>query len=104
MKLVFDTMVCVENVAAVIAAHYAVWLQGLSHERSPGPEALLSAMSASFFCSLSALVLGVASLIAFRVLKNRLAIDLGFRKTWAVFSLCASAAIFLISLMPVEVG
>jgi hypothetical protein len=105
MKWFFDSTVFIENVAALIAAHYEIWLQSLSHSRNPGLDALHTAMSVSFFCSLLAVIFGGASLVVFRMMRNRISVDFSLRRTWAVFSLFVSVAIFLFGLlMPGEIG
>ena len=106
MKRLFDVTVFIENAGTLIAAYILLWLHSHSTWRT-GPvehDSIRIGMQVSFFCSLSALVSGSASLVVFRVMRNRASGDFSFRKAWAVFSLCVSAAIFLFGLVPIAHG
>jgi hypothetical protein len=106
MKTVFDALLVLENLAAVIAMVAIKWL-GTRYHWMTGPEQLArigQAQLLALVCSFSALVVGVAALPTLRALKGRGHDGLSSRRIWAYASVTISAVLAFMSLLPTRVG
>jgi amino acid transporter len=100
---IFDTVLVLENVAAVATLRAVIWLQSQAYHRSDH-EAINWFMNLATLCSFVALILGCFSLIILRALKKRGTEDFSGRKTWAYVSLLVSVVLMLLSFLPVVSG
>ena len=104
--MVFDSIVALENLAAIVAAVEVKWLSTRYHWMT-GPKQLDTighAQIVAFLCSFLALILGVCSLPAFRGLQRHGCENLGTRKIWLYTSFGVSAILAFLSLLPTRVG
>ena len=106
VKTLFDTVVGLENVAAVAAAIAVNWLSSRWHFMT-GPQEVATIFRVQMtaqVCSVLALLLGFFSFSAFRSLKRRGYADLGTRKVWLCVSVMVSAILLFFSILPTMVG
>jgi hypothetical protein len=102
----FDTILVLENLAAVIALAAVKWLSTRYHWMTGSEQwpTIGQVQLLAFVCSFSALTIGVAALPMLRTLKRRGYGELGSRKAWAYVSVTVSAVLAFISLLPTRGG
>jgi hypothetical protein len=106
MKTFVDSILVLENLAAMVALLAIKWLSTRYHWMT-GPEqwaTIGQVQLLALVSSLSALIIGVAALPTLRALKRRVYDDLGGRRIWAYASVTASAVLVFMSLLPTRGG
>jgi hypothetical protein len=106
VKTFFDSVVGLENLAAIAAAVAINWLSSRWHFMT-GPQELTTigrVQVTALVCSIFALIMGFFSFSAFRSLKRRGYADLGTRKVWLYVSVMVSAILVFLSILPTKVG
>jgi hypothetical protein len=106
MKTFFDSILVLENLAALIALVAIKWLSTRYHWMT-GPDqwaTIGQVQLLALVCSVSALIIGLAALPTLRALKRRGYDDLGSRKIWAYASVAASAVLVFMSILPTRGG
>ena len=106
MKLLFNTIMALENSAAIIALFAIRWL-GSRYHWMTGPQQLATigqVQILAFVCSFLALIMGLVSLPSLRSLQRHGCANLGAKKIWAYASLGTSAVLAFLSLLPTRHG